>query len=97
MCYNKGDYKMYNPIRKGFLGLGKIQLKPQPTLAMTLEVKKLIIEKLVSMNLATHEKGCELTETDQWMISRLTNRGTLTGEEIVQEILKTHRCSSIVF
>jgi len=82
---------MYNPISKGFLGLGRIKLKPQGTLTMNLEVKKLIIEKIISVKLMTRESDCELTEYDRWMINRLTYQQKLTGEEIVQEILSLHK------
>ncbi len=68
-----------------------VQLKPQPTLKMALEVKKIVIEEIVRRELMTRETGCEVTKTDQQMISRLTNEQKLTGEEIVQQVLKSPR------
>lgn len=81
---------MKNPISRGFLGLGRVRLNPQPTLAMNLEAKKIVIEVVVSKKLATYERNCEVTETDRFMISRLTKEG-LSGEEIVAKVLELHK------
>jgi hypothetical protein len=81
-----------NKIIKGFLRkYVPVRLEPQPTLAMNLEVKKIVIEEVVRRELMTRKTGCMITEDDRWMISRLTNEGKLTGEEIVKEVLASPR------
>ena len=60
-------------------------------LKMALLQKGMIIEEVVRRELMTHERDCEVTETDQLMIKRLVNKQELTGQQIVEEILKYHK------
>lgn len=60
-------------------------------LKMALLQKRMIIEEVLQRELMTHERDCEVTETDQMMIRRLVNKQELTGQQIVDEVLKYHK------
>jgi len=60
-------------------------------LKIALAQKGMIIEEVVRRELMTYEHDCEVTETDQMMINRLVSKQELTGQQIVDEVLKYHR------
>jgi len=81
----KGDYDMIKAIKDLLKKYVPVRLTPAPTLAMGLEVKRMVIEEVVLRKIGY------LTETDKLMIKRLTFEQKLTGEEIVQEVLESPR------